>query len=108
MSDIRKVCIVTGANTGIGFETALQLAALDYEVILACRNQQKGNAAVAKIQQQIPECQVSFMHLDLASLKSVRDFVDNFHQSGKKLHLLVNNAGIRCTSRFNIGCCLCN
>ena len=88
-----KVCIVTGANSGIGFETALKMAALDYEVVLACRDAHRGNAAVARIRQQIPECDVSFMQLDLASLKSVRTFVDNFHKTGKKLNVLINNAG---------------
>ncbi len=91
----QKVCIVTGANSGVGFETALKMTALDYEVILACRDAHRGNAAVARIQQQIPECEVSFMQLDLASLKSVRNFVDNFHKTGKRLNVLINNAGKR-------------
>ena len=89
-----KVCIITGANSGIGFDTALKMAALDYEVILACRDAHRGNAAVARIKSQIPECEVSFMQLDLASLKSVRAFVDNFHNTGKKLNVLINNAGM--------------
>eukprot|EP00794_Sanderia_malayensis_P017551 gene17551-19301_t len=89
----QKVCIVTGASSGVGFEVALKMTALDYEVILACRDAHRGNAAVARIRQQIPECEVSFMQLDLASLKSVRCFVDNFHKTGKRLNVLINNAG---------------
>ena len=91
--DVQKVCIVTGASSGLGFETALKMTALDYDVILACRDAHRGNAAVARIQQQIPECEVCFMQLDLASLKSTRSFVENFHKTGKKLHVLINNAG---------------
>lgn len=88
-----KVCIITGGNSGIGFETALQMTALDYDVILACRNAHRGNAAVARIRQQIPEGEVTFMQLDLASVKSVHSFVENFHKTGKKLNVLINNAG---------------
>ena len=88
-----KVCIITGASRGIGFETALKMAALDYDVILACRDAHRGNAAVARIRQQIPEGEVTFMQLDLASVKSIHSFVDNFHKMGKKLNVLINNAG---------------
>ena len=91
--DNPKVCIITGANSGIGLETGLRMTALDYDVILACRDAHRGNSAVARIRQQIPEGEVTFMQLDLASIKSIHSFVDNFHKTGKKLNVLINNAG---------------
>ncbi|XP_071102583.1 retinol dehydrogenase 13-like isoform X1 [Haliotis cracherodii] len=89
-----RVIIVTGANSGIGFEAAKYLCDGGNEVILACRNEEKGKAAVGKILKANPNALASFMQLDLAELSSVRQFAEEFHQSGRKLHGLVNNAGI--------------
>ncbi|XP_067648774.1 retinol dehydrogenase 12-like isoform X2 [Haliotis asinina] len=89
-----RVIIVTGANSGIGFEAAKYLCDGGNEVILACRNEEKGKAAVGKILKANPNALASFMQLDLADLSSVRQFVEDFHQSGRKLHGLINNAGI--------------
>lgn len=63
-----KRVLVTGANSGIGFEAAQALAGKGAEVILACRNQSKGEAALAAIRQTYPSSQVSLMSLDLSSL----------------------------------------
>ena len=88
-----KTCIITGGNSGIGFDVAKRLVNHNYDVVLACRNPQNGNKAVSKIKSQYPEASVSFMHLDLSSKDSVREFVKCFNKSKKNLQLLINNAG---------------
>ncbi|PIK59178.1 putative short-chain dehydrogenase TIC 32, chloroplastic [Apostichopus japonicus] len=67
-----------------------------YDLILACRNEAKGNEAVEKLKSKVPDVSASFMKLDLASLKSIHEFVDAFHATGKPLHVLINNAGLAC------------
>ncbi|XP_018517022.1 LOW QUALITY PROTEIN: dehydrogenase/reductase SDR family member 13-like [Lates calcarifer] len=89
-----KTVIVTGANTGIGKTTAIDLARRGARVILACRDKGRGEAAVQEIIQETGNKQVIFMQLDLASLKSVRSFVDNFLKSEPRLDILINNAGV--------------
>lgn len=89
-----RVAIVTGANTGLGFETATALAEKGCTVVLACRNTDKANAAKKQILDKQPDAQVSCMPLDLSSLKSVRAFAKAYARDNKKLDLLINNAGI--------------
>ena len=91
----KKVCIITGANSGIGFETAKRMARKGFEVILACRSVDRGNEAVKRIKRKYSNAEVSFMTLNLASFKSIHEFVDNFHATGKPLSVLVNNAGLQ-------------
>ena len=69
-----RIAIVTGANIGLGYETALGLAAKGCSVVLACRNIEKAEAAKARILARYPKAVVDCMALDLASLKSVRKF----------------------------------
>ncbi|XP_030574295.1 dehydrogenase/reductase SDR family member 13-like [Archocentrus centrarchus] len=89
-----KTAIVTGANTGIGKATAMELARRGSKVILACRDKQRGETAVKEIIQETGNNQVIFMQLDLASLQSVRSFAERFLQSESRLDLLINNAGL--------------
>jgi NAD(P)-dependent dehydrogenase (short-subunit alcohol dehydrogenase family) len=89
-----RLAIVTGANTGIGFETALGLAQKGARVLLACRSADKGQAAVERIRAQVPGCTVEVQLLDLSDLGSVRRFADTFRASHTRLDLLVNNAGV--------------
>ncbi|XP_070776218.1 dehydrogenase/reductase SDR family member 13-like [Enoplosus armatus] len=89
-----KTAIVTGANTGIGKTTAMDLARRGARVILACRDRRRAEAAIQEIIQETGNSQVVFMQLDLASLQSVRSFADNFHRSESRLDLLINNAGL--------------
>jgi NAD(P)-dependent dehydrogenase (short-subunit alcohol dehydrogenase family) len=89
-----KIAIVTGANSGIGYETARALAHKRAMVILACRNQDKGEAAVRQIDQEYPEAKAEFMQLDLSDMTSVRCFTDEFASHYDRLDILVNNAGI--------------
>ncbi|XP_048036016.1 dehydrogenase/reductase SDR family member 13 [Megalobrama amblycephala] len=89
-----KTVVVTGANTGIGKATALDLARRGARVILACRDESRAQAAVTDIQMETGNKEVLYMHLDLASLKSVRSFAENFLQKESRLDILINNAGL--------------
>lgn len=89
-----KVTIVTGANSGIGLETARALAVKGADVIMASRNLEKGQAALQNIQANLPGASIELMQLDLADLSSIRRFVEEFHSRYDQLHLLINNAGV--------------
>ena len=89
-----RVAIVTGANSGLGYESSLALASKGAEVIMACRNLQKGQSAYDDIKKQVPAAKIVLMELDLGSLTSVRQFVEDFKANYSQLDILVNNAGI--------------
>jgi NAD(P)-dependent dehydrogenase (short-subunit alcohol dehydrogenase family) len=89
-----RVAIVTGANTGIGFETAAALAAKNATVVMACRNRQKAEDAMARIRERRPDAKLEFVELDLASLASVERFAEAFRAGHDRLDLLINNAGV--------------
>ncbi|OQR85927.1 short-chain dehydrogenase/reductase family protein [Achlya hypogyna] len=89
-----KVVLITGANTGLGLETARVLSAKGASVVIACRSTDKGEAAVASIVQAHPEAKVSFLQLDLASLASIRSFAAAFSANYERLDILINNAGV--------------
>jgi len=90
-----KVAIITGSNTGIGIITAKELARMGAHVIVAGRNTQKCEEAVQSIKKEVGDtANVEFIPLDLASLKSVREFAGTFKAKNLPLHILVNNAGV--------------
>ena len=89
-----KIAIVTGSSSGIGFETTRVLADNGAEVIIAVRNKEKGDIAVQKIATQNSKANIKVMLLDLADLKSVKQFANNFKQKYSTLDLLINNAGV--------------
>lgn len=89
-----KTAIVTGANTGIGFEMAKALAAKGAHVVLACRNRERGRAALEKIKAEQPAGKLELAELDLSSLESVRKFAADFTKKHKQLDILINNAGV--------------
>ena len=89
-----KRAIVTGANSGVGFQTARELARAGAEVVLACRSRERGEAAAVKIRAEQPGARVEVRMLDLSSLASVRAFAEAELAEGKALDILVNNAGI--------------
>ena len=89
-----RVAIVTGANTGIGFETAAALAARHAKVVLACRNAQKAGDAIERIRARTPDADLVFLELDLASMGSVERFAGAFDSACGRLDLLINNAGV--------------
>ena len=89
-----KLALITGANSGIGFHTALELARAGSAVILACRDRLKADAARDRVLAALPGAQVETLLLDLASLNSVRAAAELFLATGRPLDLLINNAGV--------------
>ena len=89
-----RIAVVTGANTGLGFETALGLASKECKVIMACRNKDKAEQAMADIHAEVPNADLEFIKLDLNSLKSVREFAKTYTEKYDRLNLLINNAGL--------------
>lgn len=89
-----RIAIVTGANTGLGYETALEFAKKEIRVILACRNEKKAMQAISRIKAVVPNAELEFIPIDLMSLASVRAFATTFKQNHTRLDLLINNAGI--------------
>ncbi|XP_058281119.1 retinol dehydrogenase 13 isoform X3 [Hylobates moloch] len=92
-----KTVIVTGANTGIGKQTALELARRGGNIILACRDMGKCEAAAKYIRGETLNHHVNARHLDLASLKSIREFAAKIIEEEERVDILINNAGVmRC------------
>jgi NAD(P)-dependent dehydrogenase (short-subunit alcohol dehydrogenase family) len=94
-----RVAVVTGANTGIGFETAKVLAARGAAVVLAVRDTAKGERAAGRITAAAPDADVTVQHLDLTSLDSVRAAADQLRAGLPKIDLLINNAGVMYTPK---------
>lgn len=89
-----KTAIVTGANTGIGKFIALDFARRGARVILACRSESRGTAALEEIRKKTGNSDVHLHLVDLSSLDSVREFAERILKEEKALHILVNNAGV--------------
>ena len=89
-----KICIVTGANTGIGKETALGLAKLGATIVMVCRDHERGEAALRDIKQKSRNDRVELMFCDFSSQNSIRQFASDFKQRHDRLDVLVNNAGV--------------
>lgn len=94
-----KVCIVTGANSGIGKATALGLAQMGATVVMVCRDQVKGKKAQNEIKEKSGNDAVDLMLADLSSQESIRQLAENFQQHYQQLHVLINNAGVVNLSR---------
>ena len=94
-----RTVIVTGGNSGLGFETARALARRGARVVIACRSLEKAGRAIATLRAEIPRADVEAQTLDLASLASVRAFARGFRDRGEALHVLVNNAGVMALPR---------
>jgi NAD(P)-dependent dehydrogenase (short-subunit alcohol dehydrogenase family) len=94
-----RVAVVTGANTGIGYHTAAVLAHRGAHVVLAVRNLEKGNAALARIKAADPKADVTLQELDLASLDSVRAAAGALRSAYPRIDLLINNAGVMWTPK---------
>jgi NAD(P)-dependent dehydrogenase (short-subunit alcohol dehydrogenase family) len=89
-----KLVVITGANSGLGLETAKYFISTGYRVVMAVRNVTKGEAAKQQLLKLFPEASIDVLTLDLASLSSVRAFVDSFSEKYDSLDLLINNAGV--------------
>ena len=94
-----RTCLVTGANSGVGRETARGLARLGHRVVLACRDPERGEAARRDIAESTGNPAVELMIVDLSRQASIRDFARAFLDAHRELHVLVNNAGIWSTRR---------
>jgi NAD(P)-dependent dehydrogenase (short-subunit alcohol dehydrogenase family) len=88
-----KVCIVTGANSGIGKATALGVAQMGATVVMVCRDQVKGEEAQNEIKEKSENDAVHLLLADLASQASIRQLAENIEQHDQHLHVLINNAG---------------
>ncbi|XP_067931966.1 retinol dehydrogenase 12-like [Watersipora subatra] len=90
----KKVIIVTGANSGIGFEAAKGLCQLGHDVVISVRDDAKGETTVSAIKAEVPEAQLMYITMEMSDPQSIRDFVEKFLATGKPLHVLINNAGL--------------
>ena len=89
-----KVAVVTGANSGIGYEAARALADKGARVVMACRNLDKADEAARRIRRKNPDASLEVMELNLGDLESVRQFAEEFRARFDQLDLLINNAGV--------------
>src|ERR1700761_6935642 len=94
-----KIALITGANSGIGYQAALELARHGAHVLLGARDVTKGQTAVDRIRREVPGAGVELAELDMASLASVRAFSEKFLSGGVALDLLINNAGVMALPR---------
>ena len=92
-----KAAIITGANSGVGYETALELARHGATTIFACRSSSRGESALRRIKKAIPSADVQLAILDLGDLSSISEFAQDFKDTHEKLDMLINNAGIMAT-----------
>jgi len=92
---IGKNVVITGGNSGIGFEAAKVLVSKNAHVTIFCRNEEKARAAVAQIAQSAtPEATIDYVLMDLADLSSVRNAAGTYLRNHQKLDVLLNNAGL--------------
>jgi NAD(P)-dependent dehydrogenase (short-subunit alcohol dehydrogenase family) len=89
-----RIVVVTGANTGIGLETAAALAEHGARIVLACRDASKAEAAATRITEAVPGAVVEMVGLDLASLASIRQAAAQIRSRHEQLDVLINNAGL--------------
>lgn len=94
-----RVAVITGANTGLGYETAAALAARGAHVVLAVRNLDKGKDAATLISRRNPGAHVSLQELDLTSLDSIRAAAEQLRADHDRIDLLINNAGVMYTPK---------
>ena len=89
-----KTFLITGANSGLGFEATKVLSKKEAHIIMTARNLQKGNEALEAIKKENPNAKLDLMQLDLADFYSIRNFSNEFHSKYSKLDVLVNNTGV--------------
>ncbi|MCK4847574.1 MAG: SDR family oxidoreductase [Candidatus Heimdallarchaeota archaeon] len=95
-----RICMITGANSGIGKITALELAKMDARIIMVCRNKNKGIQAQREILEKTGNPDIDLMVADLSSQASIRNFADKFEEKYDALHILIQNAGTMMKKRI--------
>ncbi|MFW9822468.1 MAG: SDR family NAD(P)-dependent oxidoreductase, partial [Candidatus Thorarchaeota archaeon] len=99
MSMKEKICIITGANSGIGKATALGLAKMNATIVMLCRNKELGETAQKEIINKSGNKDIDLLLCDLSSQEQIRNFVSEFKQKYQYLHVLINNAGVMASKR---------
>ena len=99
MSMEGKICIITGANSGIGKATAIGLAKMNATIVMMCRSKERGEEAQKEIIELTGNKKVDLLLCDLSSQESIRKFVSEFKSKYQKLHILINNAGVMLSKR---------
>lgn len=94
-----RVAVVTGANSGLGYEVARRLTTAGAHVVLACRDQTRGGDAAERLRRAVPEASLQVVQLDLADLSSVRECVEQVRAEHPGVDLLINNAGVMALPR---------
>ncbi len=89
-----RVCLITGANSGIGKAAAAELVKMGATLVMVCRNREKGEAALAEIKKHSRNNSIELMIADLSSLQAVRQLADEFRRKYSRLNVLINNAGL--------------
>lgn len=89
-----RVCLITGANSGIGKAAAAELVKMGATLVIVCRNREKGEAALVEIRKQGDKSSVELMIADLSSSQAVRQLADEFRRKYSRLNVLINNAGL--------------
>ena len=90
----KKICMITGANSGIGKAAATQIAQIGYHTILACRNPERGKTALREIEENSQSVSLELMNVDMSLQSSIRGFSKNFFHKYEKLDVLIHNAAI--------------
>ena len=93
-SQAGRTALITGANSGIGYQTALELARHGAHVLMGVRDRGRGEAALARLRAAVPSASAELAELDVASLASIRGFAEGFAARRQPLDLLINNAGV--------------
>jgi hypothetical protein len=94
-----KVVVITGANSGLGYESTIAFAQKKAHVVMAVRNMEKGEKAKNDVMREVPGASLDLMQVDNASLKSVREFAEAFKAKYDRLDILLNNAGVMAIPR---------
>lgn len=94
-----RICLITGGNSGIGKESVVGLAKMGATVVIVCRDQSRGEAALMEIKERSGNDSVHLIIADLSSQKNIHKLVDDFKSMYKQLHVLINNAGVFLSKR---------